>query len=175
MLTLNIEFPGTTDKHVQCELWVTMTLYRAGEEYYSLTKLHCWLGSEERKKKLIFMYLGRDHPGKKNREKAKLEYDEDFIPHAQIFPERFWTDPEMEKHFRMVILPSLELFVNFFPPEVKSLGGARGFIGEESVFLWVLFGLHGAPGINRRSLLRDLYPTSLWSLRGSLQRQGWGC
>ena len=33
--------------------------------------------------------LGRDHPGKGNREKAKLEYSEDFTPRAQIFPGRF--------------------------------------------------------------------------------------
>ena len=72
-------------------------------------------------------------------------------------------------------LPSLELFVSFFPPAVKSLGGARGFMAEESVLMWVLFRLRGAPGINRRSLLWDLYPTSLWSLRGSLQCLGWGC
>ena len=38
---------------------------------------------------LSWALLGRDHPGKRSREKAKLEYDEDFIPHAQMFPGRF--------------------------------------------------------------------------------------
>lgn len=33
--------------------------------------------------------LGRDQTGKWSREKAKLECDEDFVPHTQIFPGGF--------------------------------------------------------------------------------------
>ena len=49
MLTFNIKFPRTAGKHEQSEQQVTMALYRAGEERYSLTKLHCWRQKEERK------------------------------------------------------------------------------------------------------------------------------
>ena len=54
MLTFNVKFPRTAGKHEQSEQGVIMTLYRALEEHYSLTKLHCW---RQKAGKKIDLYL----------------------------------------------------------------------------------------------------------------------